>query len=89
MVSAFSAVHLVNSILKSNQIKLTNQIERPDDIMFEGKISTHTFTLGDSTSMKANVCGSARGYLKADAMLHKKGIHNLFTTTEIMPQFVS
>ena len=57
--------------------------------MLEGKISTHTFTLGDATSMKANVCGPARGYLKGDAMLHKKGIHNLFTTTEIMPQFVT
>jgi hypothetical protein len=57
--------------------------------MFEGKISTHTFTLGDATSMKANVCGPARGYLKAGTMLHKKGSPNLFTTTEIMPQFVS
>ena len=57
--------------------------------MFEGKISTHTFTLGDATSMKANVWEPARGYLKVGAMLHKKGIHNLFTTTEIKPQFVS
>ena len=57
--------------------------------MLEGKISTHTFTLGDATSMKANVWDPARGYLKASAMLHKKGIHNLFTTTEIKPQFVS
>jgi hypothetical protein len=68
VVSAFSAVHLVNSILKSNPIKLTNQIEHADDIMFEGKISIHTFTLGDATSMKANVCRPARGYLKAGAM---------------------
>jgi hypothetical protein len=57
--------------------------------MFEGKISTHTFTLGDATSMKANVCGPARGYLKAGAMLHKKGIQGLFTAAEIRPQFVS
>jgi hypothetical protein len=89
VVSAFSAVHLVNSILKSNPIKLTNQIEHADDIMFEGQISTHTFTLGDATSMKAKVCGPARGYVKADAMLHKKGIQGLFTAAEIMPQFVS
>jgi hypothetical protein len=47
--------------------------------MFEGKISTHTFTLGNATSMAANVCSPARGYLKAGAMLHKKGIHSLFT----------
>jgi hypothetical protein len=55
---------------------------------FEGKISTHTFTLGDETSMAANVCGPAFGYLKAGIMLHKKGIHGLFTSAEIMPQFV-
>jgi hypothetical protein len=89
VISAFSAVHLVNSILKPNQIKLTNKIEHADDIIFEGKISTHTFTLGDATSMKANVCCPARGYLKARAMQHKKGIHNLFTAADIMPQFVS
>jgi hypothetical protein len=56
--------------------------------MFEGQISTHTFTLGDATSMKANVCGPAFGYLKAGVMLHKKGIHGLFTWAEIMPLFV-
>jgi hypothetical protein len=55
---------------------------------FEGKISTHTFTLGDETSMAANVCGPAFGYLKAGVMLHQKGIHGLFTSAEIMPQFV-
>jgi hypothetical protein len=85
----FSVVNLVNSILKENPIKLTNPIKHADDIIFEGKISTHTFTLGNATSMKANVCGPARGYFKADAMLPKQGIYNLFTTTEIMPQFVS
>jgi hypothetical protein len=55
---------------------------------FEGKISTHTFTLGDETSMAANVCGPAFGYLKAGVMLHRKGISGLFTAAEIMPQFV-
>jgi hypothetical protein len=55
---------------------------------FEGKISTHTFTLGDETSMAANVCGPAFGYLKAGAMLYRKGISGLFTAAEIMPQFV-
>lgn len=55
---------------------------------FEGKISTHTFTLGDETSMAANVCGPAFGYLKAGKMLHDRGIHGLFTAAEIMPQFV-
>jgi hypothetical protein len=55
---------------------------------FEGKISTHTFTLGDETSMAANVCGPAFGYLKAGAQLHQRGIYGIFTAAEIMPQFV-
>jgi hypothetical protein len=55
---------------------------------FEGKISTHTFTLGDETSMAANVCGPAFGYLKAGIDLHQRGIYGLFTAAEIMPKFV-
>ena len=55
---------------------------------FEGKISTHTFTLGDETSMAANVCGPAFGYLKAGTALNRRGIAGLFTAAEIMPQFV-
>ena len=55
---------------------------------FEGKISTHTFTLGDETSMAANVCGPAFGYLKAGVNLNRRGITGLFTAAEIMPQFV-
>lgn len=56
---------------------------------FEGKISTHTFTLGDETSMAANVCGPAFGYLKAGIALNQRGIYGLFTAAEIMPQFVN
>ncbi|MEB3343220.1 saccharopine dehydrogenase-like oxidoreductase [Okeania sp.] len=55
---------------------------------FEGKISTHTFTLGDETSMAANVCGPAFGYLKAGVDLYRRGIYGLFTAAEIMPKFV-
>lgn len=55
---------------------------------FEGKISTHTFTLGDETSMAANVCGPAFGYLKAGIAFHRRGIHGLFTAAEVMPHFV-
>lgn len=55
---------------------------------FEGKISTHTFTLGDETSMAANVCGPAFGYLKAGVTYARRGIHGLFTAAEVMPQFV-
>ncbi|WP_421655287.1 (S)-8-amino-7-oxononanoate synthase BioU [Leptothermofonsia sp. ETS-13] len=55
---------------------------------FEGKISTHTFTLGDETSMAANVCGPAFGYLKTGIGLHQRGLYGLFTAAEVMPQFV-
>jgi hypothetical protein len=65
----------------STNVKITGRT-------FEGKISTHTFTLGDETSMAANVCGPAFGYLKAGIQLHKRGIHGIFTAAEIMPQFV-
>lgn len=65
----------------STNVKITGRT-------FEGKISTHTFTLGDETSMAANVCGPAFGYLKAGVALNKRGICGLFTAAEIMPQFV-
>ncbi len=55
---------------------------------FEGRIATHTFTLGDETSMAANVCGPAFGYLKAGLALHQQGIYGLMTSAEIMPRFV-
>jgi len=65
----------------STNVKITGRT-------FEGKISTHTFTLGDETSMAANVCGPAFGYLKAGVALHRRGMYGLFTAAEIMPQFV-
>jgi hypothetical protein len=65
----------------STNVKITGRT-------FEGKISTHTFTLGDETTMAANVCGPAFGYLKAGFCLYNKGIYGLFTAAEIMPQFV-
>jgi NAD(P)-dependent dehydrogenase (short-subunit alcohol dehydrogenase family) len=65
----------------STNVKITGRT-------FEGKISTHTFTLGDETSMAANVCGPAFGYLKAGIALNHRGITGLLTAAEIMPQFV-
>ncbi|MEE3715956.1 saccharopine dehydrogenase-like oxidoreductase [Tumidithrix elongata RA019] len=65
----------------STNMKLTGRT-------FEGKISTHTFTLGDETSMAANVCGPAFGYLKAAHQFRQRGICGLFTAAEVMPQFV-
>jgi len=65
----------------STNMKLTGRT-------FEGKISTHTFTLGDETSMAANVCGPAFGYLKAGKKFHQRGIYGLMTAAEVMPLFV-
>jgi hypothetical protein len=65
----------------STNVKITGRT-------FEGKISTHTFTLGDETSMAANVCGPAFGYLKAGIRLHQRGLYGLYTAAEIMPLFV-
>ena len=65
----------------STNMKLTGRT-------FEGKISTHTFTLGDETSMAANVCGPAFGYLKAGQKFHQRGIYGLMTAAEVMPLFV-
>lgn len=55
---------------------------------FEGKISTHTFTLGDETSMAANVCGTAFGYLKAGLEFQQRGWSGILTAADIMPKFV-
>ncbi|WP_287127816.1 saccharopine dehydrogenase-like oxidoreductase [Candidatus Cyanaurora vandensis] len=55
---------------------------------FEGRTATHTFTLGDETSMAANVCGPAFGYLKAGVALQRRGSYGLFTSAEVMPGFV-
>lgn len=65
----------------STHVKITGRT-------FEGKISSHTFTLGDETSMAANVCGPAFGYLKAGYQLRQKGLTGLFTAAEVMPKFV-
>ncbi len=55
---------------------------------FEGKIATHTFTLGDETSMAANVCGTALGYLKAGMAFHRQNCYGIMTAAEVMPKFV-
>ena len=65
----------------STHVKITGRT-------FEGKISSHTFTLGDETSMAANVCGPAFGYLKAGYELHRRGLTGLFTAADVMPKFV-
>lgn len=56
-------------------------------VTFEGKRSTHTFTLGDETSMAANVNGPALGYMNAGFGLNAQGITGLFTSADLMPRF--
>ena len=65
----------------STNVKITG-------ITFEGKQSTHTFTLGDETSMAANVCGPALGYLNAGVQLNKQGIYGVQTSASVMPKFM-
>ncbi|MBF2098341.1 MAG: saccharopine dehydrogenase-like oxidoreductase [Gloeomargaritaceae cyanobacterium C42_A2020_066] len=65
----------------STHVKLTGRT-------FEGRVSTHIFTLGDETSMAANVCGPALGYLKAGRRLWCQGHCGLLTSADVMPQFV-
>lgn len=64
----------------STNVKITGKT-------FEGKRSTHTFTLGDETSMAANVNGPALGYMTAAFWLHESGISGLFTSADVMPKF--
>lgn len=54
---------------------------------FEGKISTHTFTLGDETTMAANVNGPVLGYIKSGAWLYSLGVRGVLTSAQVMPCF--
>jgi hypothetical protein len=54
-------------------------------ITFEGKRASHRFVLGDETSMAANVCGTALGYLKRAHWLHERGVCGVFGSSEMMP----
>ena len=58
-------------------------------VTFEGKEATHTFTLGDETSMAANVLGPAFGWMNAGLDLHGRGIRGLFSSADLMPKFVN
>lgn len=54
-------------------------------ITFEGKRASHRFILGDQTSMAANVCGPALGYLKRAQWLRERGIYGVLGSSEMMP----
>lgn len=55
---------------------------------FTGARSTHTFSLGDETTMAANVVGPALGYLKRAAWLREHGLFGVFGSTDHMPMVV-
>lgn len=57
-------------------------------ITFEGKRAQHKFILGDETSMAANVCGPALGYLKRAHWLLERGVYGVFGSAEMMPMVV-
>ena len=57
-------------------------------VTFEGKRAQHKFILGDETSMAANVCGPALGYLKRAHWLRERGVHGVFGSAEMMPMVV-
>ncbi len=52
---------------------------------FDGHTSEHRFILGDETSMAANVCGTALGYLSRAHWLRERGVYGVFGSAEMMP----
>jgi hypothetical protein len=62
---------------------------RVTGVTFEGRRATHTFTLGDETSMAANVNGPVFGFMKTGFWLRRRGISGVFTSADVMPRFVN
>lgn len=56
---------------------------------FDGKTSSHRFTLGDDTCMAANVIGPALGYLKRARWLKDNGLYGIYGSTQFMPMMVN
>lgn len=54
---------------------------------YDGAVATNTFTLGDETTMAANVNGTALGYLNTALWLNSIGQCGVFTAAELMPRF--
>lgn len=57
-------------------------------ITIDGKRASHTFILGDETTMAANVIGPALGYLKRGLWLKTQGLFGVFGCTEFLPMVV-
>jgi hypothetical protein len=64
----------------STNVKITGRT-------FEGKISTHTFILGDETTMACNVNGPILGFMKSGIWLYGLGVRGVLTSAQVMPQF--
>jgi hypothetical protein len=71
-----------------NPNKPVSTTMRLTGITFEGKRATDTFTLGDETTMAANVIGPALGNLKRGLWLKDRGITGVFGSTEFLPMVV-
>lgn len=69
-------------------VKPTQTMMALTGVTFEGKTATHTFALGNETSMAANVLGPAFGWMKSAFAVHERGMNGLYTCADLMPQFV-
>lgn len=57
-------------------------------ITYQGREATHTFTLGDETSMAANVNGNVLGFLNAGLHSYwEHGVRGFQTAAELLPRF--
>ena len=54
---------------------------------FEGKVSTHTFILGDETTMAANVNGPVLGFMKTGKWLYGLGVRGALTSADLTAHF--
>jgi len=86
-VASADRVHVGGVVDTRNPRKPVSTTVRVTGRTFDGFTSTHTFTLGDETTMAANVLGPGFGWLTSAIELHNKGVYGVFGSAEIMPKF--
>ncbi|MBI3308707.1 MAG: saccharopine dehydrogenase-like oxidoreductase [Candidatus Melainabacteria bacterium] len=64
----------------STNVKITGRT-------FEGKVSTHTFVLGDETTMACNVNGPVLGFMKTGMWLYGLGVRGTLTSADLTARF--
>jgi len=64
----------------STNVKITGRT-------FEGKVSTHTFILGDETTMACNVNGPVLGFMKTGKWLYDLGARGTLTSADLTAHF--